>query len=952
MRAGVSTVQQTLTTEAASILKQAVTEASKRGHAQATPLHVAATLLVSPSSPLRRACIQTHPHSTPLPHCRGLELCFNIALERLQAAQGPLPNGQPSYSNALVAALKRAQAHQRRGCPEQQQQPLLAVKVELEQLIISILDDPSVSRVMREAGFSSTDVKSHLEEMVTLMASHHSVSHGITDPVRLPLSVSAMDQMGFRLRGGGIIPLPSGIEESKQVLEVLLRMKMRNPVLLGDSAARVDGVIKDVIQHIERGNAPEQLHGVKVISANLSFVTLMNASKEDLRLRFMELNKSVQELILRGGVVLNVGNLQWLLQVRALTSLSAATNQAYRSCQALYPDLESQWELQSIRVGALGSGSLSARIQEPGIDSLALSLLPSSGATLQLSIPGGEGDGEKLTCCPECTTKYEKEALLLRDQEGGKQPDSPQSCSSSVETPSKSINDGGLQSTCGSQPALPLWLQKALPDGSKSVAAAVVEVYDKPMPLAMRLQELQKKWNQACRSLHTERLPRWKESIEMCQQPSGQVSGNPLDHTLSLLRENSTGPGVTRPVVGGFSPLNGHPCSRPITSNLSVRSMQNGTSEQLLQVRAHKDRLQEDMNGCSASMIRFPWQATSAAMPDTRTTEAASPCSTADNAARGHSKLFLRMNPDALGQLCKGLAKKVGWQPGIISTIAKTVMQCRSGLGKRAGAGVSFKGDAWLLFLGHDRDGKRLMAEALAELSFGEAKKPICLTFGKQQQDVNSPATWSLGLSVPSRGKMPLDQLADAVRHNPSSLFYLEDVEQADSMFRASLVRAMSKGRLVDSSGRDVTFSSVIVVMTSSVGLDCKEGKLTAGSQSRKESPHATNEGSTHLQTSLGQSSPVSKRKGSWDSDNDSKERGSSKRANLGLALNLDLNLAAGENDTLAIPVSRLPAQDPCDVLGTSRPELIDDEVLLGARKQLGELCDLVDAAVVFASPL
>ncbi|VVB10862.1 unnamed protein product [Arabis nemorensis] len=54
---------------------------------------------------------------------------------------------------------KRAHAHQRRRCVEQQQsqqnQPFIAVKVELEQLVVSILDDPSVSRVMREAGLSS-----------------------------------------------------------------------------------------------------------------------------------------------------------------------------------------------------------------------------------------------------------------------------------------------------------------------------------------------------------------------------------------------------------------------------------------------------------------------------------------------------------------------------------------------------------------------------------------------------------------------------------------------------------------------------------------------------------------------------------------------------------------------------------------------------------------------------
>ncbi|KAG5548514.1 hypothetical protein RHGRI_014010 [Rhododendron griersonianum] len=62
---------------------------------------------------------------------------------------------------ALAVAPKRAQACQRHGCPEQQ--PLLAIKFDLEQLIISILNDPSVSRVMHEASFSSPVLKAKIE---------------------------------------------------------------------------------------------------------------------------------------------------------------------------------------------------------------------------------------------------------------------------------------------------------------------------------------------------------------------------------------------------------------------------------------------------------------------------------------------------------------------------------------------------------------------------------------------------------------------------------------------------------------------------------------------------------------------------------------------------------------------------------------------------------------------
>lgn len=429
---------------------------------------------------------------------------------------------------------------------------------------------------------------------------------------------------------------------------------------------------------------------------------------------------------------------------------------------------------------------------------------------------------------------------------------------------------------------------------------------------------------------------------------------------MSLLRENSTGHGITRPMGG---PLNGYHSLRTTASSLAMPNMQNGISDHLLQLTAHKDRVQEDANGCSASRMGLRWQA-SAATPMMRSTEADAPYSASDNAMRGQSsRMFLRMNPEALGQLCKGLSKKVGWQPRIISTIANTVMQCRSGLGKRAG--VSLKGDTWLLFLGYDRPGKRVMAEALSELIFGEDKKPICLTFGKKQ-DASSPATWSLGLTLPSRGKMPLDQLADAVRHNPSSLFYLEDVEQADSVFRSSLSQALSKGRLVDSGGRDISFSGVIIVMTSSAGTECSETKCTrAGTEAGNEiiseeisrlhsgnRDSACGAGNGRLEASHEQWF-MSKRKGVWNVADETEDKELStlnKKPNLGRSLDLDLNMVAEDHDKGSLSVSHGHREKSCDVKDPVRLELGEEEVLLGARKQLGEFFELVDAAVVFAA--
>ena len=67
------------------------------------------------------------------------------------------------------------------------------MKVKLEQLIISILNDPSVSRVMREASFSSPAVKAIIEQ--SLNSSSPSAS-----------SIPNSSPIGLGFRGGPTAP--------------------------------------------------------------------------------------------------------------------------------------------------------------------------------------------------------------------------------------------------------------------------------------------------------------------------------------------------------------------------------------------------------------------------------------------------------------------------------------------------------------------------------------------------------------------------------------------------------------------------------------------------------------------------------------------------------------------------------------------------------------------------
>ncbi|KAI4376833.1 hypothetical protein MLD38_014548 [Melastoma candidum] len=530
MRAGAYTIQQTLSVEAASVLKHSLGLARRRGHAQVTPLHVAATLLSSRSSVLRRACLKSQQHPTPNANngggggssshprhhplqCRALELCFNVALNRLPTSPSPLLHGcQATLSNALVAALKRAQAHQRRGCVEQQQQqqqnqqPLLTVKVELEQLVISILDDPSVSRVMREAGFSSSAIKSNIEDTSPTSPVFHGYGSTTSGGGGVFSSPSSPTHAEYTLRGEStVIPslgtfwhtqsrflrpfhssppvelpghdsIPPKEDDIKLVLEVMLRKKRRNMVIVGDSRSATDGLVMEIMGRIERGEVPGELKSSGIIKFQFAPLSFRYMKSADVGSNIAELKRKIDDFLKEGGgTIIYAGDLAWAAEDKCgpvdqlisemgklLSSylgspaggdarvwlLGTANLQTYINCQKRRPPLEVEWGMQAVSVPTSGGLGLSLHAEAKSLTSP----IGNDDASRQVvEVKPVPSKDVQLTCCAECTSNFHKEAAFF-----------------STPAPNK---------------LLPSWLQSPEED----------------------LSHLKVKWNKVCGGLHQER---------------------------------------------------------------------------------------------------------------------------------------------------------------------------------------------------------------------------------------------------------------------------------------------------------------------------------------------------------------------------------------------------------------------------------------------------------------
>jgi hypothetical protein len=290
-------------------------------------------------------------------------------------------------------------------------------------------------------------------------------------------------------------------------------------------------------------------------------------------------------------------------------------------------------------------------------------------------------------------------------------------------------------------------------------------------------------------------------------------------------------------------------------------------------------------------------------------------------------KLLSKLDADSFKKLLKGLLEKVWWQRDAASAVATTVTQCKLGHGK--GRSTGSKGDIWLLFTGPDRAGKKKMASALSELVCGA--NPIMVCLGSWREDGESEVSF--------RGKTVLDRIAEAVRRNPFSVIILEDIDEADMLVRGSIKRAMERGRIADSLGREISLGNVIFILTAnrlpdnlkflSNGISLDEKKLASLAS-----------GGWQLRLTL--SERTAKRRANWLHD---EERSAKPRKDLGTALAFDLNEAAETGDDKADG-----SHNSSDLTVDHEDEdALNNRLLTSATSSVSkELLNLVDDHIVF----
>ncbi|KAE8691920.1 PHD finger family protein [Hibiscus syriacus] len=934
-----SIARQCLTPEAAHALDEAVRVARRRGHAQTTSLHAISALLSLPSSPLRDACARARNAAfSPRLQFKALELCLSVSLDRVPSSQ--LSN-DPPVSNSLMAAVKRSQAKQRRQ-PENfylyrdmsQQNPsnnISCVKVELQHLILSILDDPVVSRVFGEACFRSSEIKlAFIRPLPSLLR----YSRSRASPVFLcNLENSESDHgntripvhRGFSFSFPGFASFYEGEENCRRIGEVLARR--RNPLLVGVCANDAIANFTESLEEKKDGFLSKEIRGLNIISIGKFMLKCINEGfdKGKMDSKFEEMGREMEgsgsgvvvkygdlENFVSGkdedkndGVSYAVGQLTRLLQVYGgkIWLLGAATSyQTYLKFLSRFPSVEKVWDLQILPITCV-KNSLAQSYPK---SSLTESFVPFGGffATPSESKGSLSSSYRHVPRCHLCDERCAREVMA--------------------------ISKGGFSVSVADQcrSTLPSWLQMTEVGDLKAKDGQLLNTM---------VAGLQSKWDNICQRLHLThpgphsntyrenpplptvpgfRFIQYKKEIA-CGHSSGNRNAaygenNLINLTSSVVSRTENG--TFLPKLGGKPSKGGvfkatEPVSPYCFSNSSVGDASQASPTSLTSVttdlglglcsispsktsmkpsnRNHPDLLPANVDAINGTVSSHPSQSSSSSSPD----------------------FGGKLNVSNFKKLFEAVIEKVGWQPEAVSVICQTVASGRAP--NQTCHRASRRGDIWLNFSGPDRCSKKKIAVTLADIIYGTRENFICVDLSSQDGVVTGMqfrfSSREVNYDSRFRGKTVVDYIADELSKKPLSVVFLENVDRADIQVQSCLSQAIRTGKFSDSHGREVGISNAIFVTTST---------LTKGSQVVCYKQQTSNYSEEKIlrakgrplqlvikyddniitkTNSISKQGLLNKRKliGSHETLEQHEMMEITKRANRTLSLNLDLNIPA-----------------------------------------------------------
>ena len=177
------------------------------------------------------------------------------------------------------------------------------------------------------------------------------------------------------------------------------------------------------------------------------------------------------------------------------------------------------------------------------------------------------------------------------------------------------------------------------------------------------------------------------------------------------------------------------------------------------------------------------------------------------------------------------LSESIVGQQTAIKSLCSAVRRCRAGLKGSDRPMGSF------IFLGSTGVGKSQLAKDLAKTLFGRDNAIIKLDMSEYMERhsvsklIGSPPGY-VGFDEGGR-------LTEQIRRKPYCVLLLDEIEKAHPDIYNLLLQILEDGCLTDSAGRTVSFSNVLIIMTSNIGVKNLAETKTVGFSNSKSNGEA-----------------------------------------------------------------------------------------------------------------
>ena len=185
-------------------------------------------------------------------------------------------------------------------------------------------------------------------------------------------------------------------------------------------------------------------------------------------------------------------------------------------------------------------------------------------------------------------------------------------------------------------------------------------------------------------------------------------------------------------------------------------------------------------------------------------------------------------DPSRIAEMRSALLSRVVGHDRTVERITNAIYRARSGLRDSRRPTASF------LFAGPTGVGKTELAKAIADSMFSSKESFIRIDMSEYMEKhsvsklIGAPPGYT-GYDDPG------SNLCERVRRNPYSLILFDEIEKADIEVLNILLQILDDGILTDSSMRQVSFRSCIIVMTTNIGAEMFTGGGAVGFSENRE---------------------------------------------------------------------------------------------------------------------